>query len=1124
MISIANILTVARIEAKTLWRSWFFRILSILAVVGIGLANFGVLSHRTFAPWEFKAVSSSIPYLNILLLNTVQAVIAVFLASDFLRRDRKLDTTEVVYMRSMTNADYVAGKTTGILAMFLLLNAAVLLIGAVFNVFFARLPFAAQTYLYYPLLLSLPTLVFMLGLAFLLMIVIRNQALTFIILLGYIGTSLFYLGPRVHHLFDYIGFTAPMLHSGFTGFADPLRLVMQRGIYLLAGLGCIAATIAMLQRLPQSRLITVSARAAVFVCFAAAAALAIGLVGMERSGVRTRERMRRLADAAAAEPVAVPLSCAIDLRHAGRAIEASARIAVRNDGEDPLGAFLFNLNPGFTVAEVRGSGEALAFEREMHLLRIRPPAPLSSGGVDSFTIRWSGAVDEQALYTDIDERTLAAASRIALFNVGKRYAYIEPAFLLLTPETQWYPAAGPGFAPSRPLAVRRDFIAFSLDVRTVPGLTAISQGTRSGDGNGIFSFRPEDPLPMISLAIAPYENRSTMVDSVEYALYTRRGHDYFSEYFSEIGDTLGALITDIRRDFESTLGLEYPFPRLSLVEVPVHFSAYYHVWSVRQETVLPEMVLLPERGATIRGADFSSMSRRMEQHGRRSNMQISERENQAGMFLRFIGGTLTESFGRPRFDSDDPFSRMPSFNVFPNLLTFRTSIASPDMPYLDMALEGWYLSRIADGRTRFLRFMFGLTPDERVNLRLAEHSLREILADEEARNMAHFALKAKGTFLLSTIEARSGRAALDKLFSRLFDEYRFRRIPTPVLAEALRSETGIDFVTLAGGWYDETDLPGFLISQPQLNRILDGERERFQLLLAVSNPENVDGLIHVQLRQRDLNVQLGRGFGPVRTITMRGGGLGGEDVQRYVAIGAGETKEIGFVLDFQPSSLEIQTLISRNLPAVIEVDLPTEAGALQRAQPFDGERLLDRPVADAGSGEIIVNNEDPGFSYSEGESASLLRRLLPGRADEDEPYVGMHLWQAVNRWLPTVNAKFHGGYVRSARFTSGGRGERVASFTAELDAGGRYDIYFHVSKIASPWRGRRGGEENYGRNHLRVQHDDGVEEIELDLNTAEDGWNYLGSYYLSPGAARVELSNRSDGRVVIADAVKWVRR
>ena len=79
-----------------------------------------------FGLWFAKSVSSNIPYLNLLLLNTGQAVVAVFLSSEFLKRDKKLDTSEVFYVRPLSNAEYVVGKIWGNLRVFLFLNLLVL--------------------------------------------------------------------------------------------------------------------------------------------------------------------------------------------------------------------------------------------------------------------------------------------------------------------------------------------------------------------------------------------------------------------------------------------------------------------------------------------------------------------------------------------------------------------------------------------------------------------------------------------------------------------------------------------------------------------------------------------------------------------------------------------------------------------------------------------------------------------------------------------------------------------------------------------------------------------------------------------------------------------------------------
>ena len=48
----------------------------------------------------------------------------------------------------------------------------------------------------------------------------------------------------------------------------------------------------------------------------------------------------------------------------------------------------------------------------------------------------------------------------------------------------------------------------------------------------------------------------------------------------------------------------------------------------------------------------------------------------------------------------------------------------------------------------------------------------------------------------------------------------------------------------------------------------------------------------------------------------------------------------------------------------------------------------------------------------------------------------------------------------------------------------------------------------------------GVDEVDLDAASADEGWNVLGTFYFSKGKALIELSDESKGRLVFADAVK----
>ena len=113
----------------------------------------------------------------------------IFLAADFLKRDKKLDTNEVLYTRSMSNLEYVIGKTWGILRLFLGLNIIILSIGLLMNIISKSMVVDFGSYISYLLIISVPTIVFSLGLAFVLMSLIRNQAVTFLLLLRHSSTQ-----------------------------------------------------------------------------------------------------------------------------------------------------------------------------------------------------------------------------------------------------------------------------------------------------------------------------------------------------------------------------------------------------------------------------------------------------------------------------------------------------------------------------------------------------------------------------------------------------------------------------------------------------------------------------------------------------------------------------------------------------------------------------------------------------------------------------------------------------------------------------------------------------------------------------------------------------------------------
>ena len=92
-----------------------------------------------------------------------------------------------------------------------------------------------------------------------------------------------------------------------------------------------------------------------------------------------------------------------------------------------------------------------------------------------------------------------------MVNVNKRQAFLTENYVLLTPESHWYPVPGLNYYPSNPARIKIDFTNYTLRVKTGNGLTAVSQGTMKNE-NGWFVFSPESPLTGLTLAIGNYRS------------------------------------------------------------------------------------------------------------------------------------------------------------------------------------------------------------------------------------------------------------------------------------------------------------------------------------------------------------------------------------------------------------------------------------------------------------------------------------------------------------------------------------------------------------------------------------------------------------------------------------------
>ena len=1168
MKAVQTILNISLYETRILFRSAFFRIFSILTLVLIVLFNMGIFSLR-FSPWMFRAIPSSIPYLNLFLLNLAQAAIAVFLASDFLKYDNKLDTTETIYIRSMTNAEYVFGKFLGVLALFFIFNIAVLAVAWVFNVFFADVPVVASAYALYPLLVSLPTLVFVFGLSFFVMILIGNQAITFILLLGYIAGSLFFLSHVQHYLFDFTALNVPLMYSDFIGFGNLDILLMQRGIYILLGLGFTCLTSLRLKRLSQSMAINYVMIALTVACFGGAGYLGYNYLSTFTDGAALRAEMRELNDQFADDPRVTISTAALDLDHHGDIIDVSASLTVTNNTDAPIASYLFSLNPGLEVTGVTSNGAGLQYNRNIQLVTVEPGRPLTPGASDTIMIQYRGSVNEDACYLDIDEETRADTFRYTLFSIGKRYAAITPGYVILTPESMWYPVSGIVYGGAYPNLGRKDFVDYTLRVNTADGLTPVAQGAVSRDGD-TWSFKPEEPLPRISLAIGNYEIKSITVEDVEYSIYILEGHDYFSAFFPDAGEQLAQTISDTKVVYEDRLGLTYPYKRMTLIEAPVQFYSYPRQWTLGQETVQPEMIFMPEKGITLQTADFkrtmSDMSRRGSGGGRGGfgggGGTMSPEDMQAMVLRSFISSTFQQSTQQIRIRMGGgagssllrgvisfiaPISTF-TYAPFPMYYTFAHNISSVRAPIFNMSLEMYMNDRTGNsGFQQFLSQMEGLTEVERANLALSGRSFSDVLADPPADVDIMQIIKNKSLYLFTLMETAAGSDSFSVFLDDFLATHSYSDTQLTEFTDALDKRFGYELMPYMTGWMNDDSLPAVVLNEPVCTEIFADNMTLYQVKFILANTGNVEGIVTVDFRLNSTS-----GFGGGRGGGMMGGGGGmfmfgmaepASDTAHNFILAPGEAKEIGIVLDASPREMTVDTHISQNLPSNFNYVF-SEIEQDEDALPFEGELSFDYADMYIDQGIVVVDNEDPGFKYSTAEESSVLRRWLAARMDTGETYTGIQSFNPPRKWTAAVNGSFYGSIRKSAYFIRSGSGANSVSWTGQIPREGRYALFVYIPNTngsggmifgGPPGGGRGGGRgggqqrgfdprrnSQVGEMRLTVHHEDGEEDIILNAATATEGWNVIGSFYFSEGDAVVELTDKSDGRIVIADAVRWV--
>lgn len=1104
-----HISKIGNFEARILWRSWLFRVFAILILSVLLLFNlFAVLHVAGGTGWQGRFAPGNITYMNFFLFTIVQVVIASFLSADFLGRERKMDTTEVFYTRPVSNLEYVLGKTWGALMVFSGINILVSLLSAVTTLLSPDVPFAVTPLFFHFFVSSVPALFFILGFSFLLMVLLRNQAVTFVLVLGFGAIVLFYLENKHWGVWDFMAFYLPVQYSGFTGFSNLPSLLLQRGTFVLLGLLGIFLTAYTLPRLPGAKrkatyLLVLSALALTGAAFFVFLTLSTGMRG-ERLRERIRQQEGRLPERALAHID----SCRLIVRHLGEEMETEATLKLSRLQGDSL---YLALNPGFRVNEVFIDEKRVDFHRDLGLLVLAYDQGAAKADSSLHCrIKYCGAPDQQAIYPYVEESSRQMLNRYDILVAGKEYAFVQPDFVLLTREAGWYPVVA-----WRHYRKQAPFTAYSLTYSSDRNMPVFSQGAAQYS-DGHTHFVNDEPLNALSLLSGSYAVDSLTVDGINYQLGLHLDNGLIRNNFDQIGDTLPVLIGALKDQYERRLKVKYPFKRLKIMEVPAHFYSYLQAWTSATDHTHPEFILLPEYGGVTWFLNPDRIRNDLEKEFKQRGEEGNEKELQARMFVLMAANAFIYPDGYIYQQGQHYKVGLPRWNraqVFPLYFHYVYQIEEEPWPIFQIMLEEALRTKAQRGHIN----SWGSAHNQYAGLMaLRKKTLGQWLSQGTAEDTITQILHLRGIHFFTEFSALSEEGDFSEEMGTAFNNYKFRTSQPADWLEHVK--LSIDPFKRYQSIQQDAALPAFEFGWAQTQEVAAGDKNKYLVAIHLSNLGPVDGLVETKTDFLDLSVRNYQSHSQWTYQRMNDE----ENVDsRLHLIPAYSKVRIDMLFDELPRNTTVYTSVAQNIPpqnTFYFEHFEKTAASL----PIEGVHFLDSAkTRNTVPNEIIVDNEDPGFSIASlTEVRTLKEWLLKRERAQAKEYDSFYAWDPKGVWTYNLGENYHGYLLKSAVLKSSGNGNDLARWEASLPEEGIYEVQAFIPyglQLGWQHRNARGG------FRYKIRHANGVDEVETLPINDHRGWVVLGRYFFRKGEAVIELSDKSGFPYVAADAVKWIK-
>lgn len=1136
-----NIGSVAKYESKLLTRSWFFKIFIIILALIAAIMLMAVGQEQNNLIHTLGALPTIVPYIIILYLNIAQSFVIIFLSADYLKRDKQLDTSEVFYVRPLSNAEYLLGKMWGTIKPFLQFNGIFLLILFFIVRFILNINCQIGDFITYYFIVVVPSLIFITGASTALMLTIGNQAITFIIMLGASVLSLMYSGGYVGNLFDIFLYELPITKSAIIGITNLSTILNHRAIYAVIGVASILLSISLFKRLASSK----KSKYYWFIASIATYCLAIVLIFnyyLESTKYsRVSKQVIALNSKYADYPKLQVDNYTLDITQHPYSLSTIAKVSGTVAGGDvekivkgENNKLVFTLNSGMNITSVTTEDStSLNFIREGHIVVVELDEPK-----DSLTLifKYSGAISENELYVDIKKEFRDVYNKfLNAFKLDKKGAFITPNWVVLTPESNWY--IKPGVTYSDEVTNWRSdyFSNYSVNITPLKGQIPVTQGVPTLLADSLsYNYTTQEPLRAISLAISDYKVLTTKVDSIDYSLYIHSTNINKISILDSIRDTIPALIKEMKGDFERFANTEYSLKRFTIVDAPEQLFSYVRDWSTTQEIAQPEMLFLPGFGCNFKddynlNSKYQSLKRASDRGWLRPPM--SDKAIKATILTNH-----TYLWGNKSVTDNWQSSAGGNFNVVkkPNphylpsvLFNGKYNIISDSLSWGNQLIEIYYSSYdnlLKENANK--RNNNGMSDIEQMLILLQEKGANSFLSSAKYSRFSSEIIMTQINTLFAEAMSKMGYENFDNYFRELIEQSEYKNITLNTILDSLSAHSGCNLRTKLKELNKPLELPAFYFRDVETESSYLNDEPIFSTEVVVSNISNVTGYVELIYSIRD-------------------------DIEKAVIeLAPNETKRVVKHHSTAIPRVNANTMNSKNIPqyTYLKVNRPeSERRRGRGGRGGSGKNRVTKPLKPEGEfilkgnkitpeGEVIVDNEDSKlFSISAPPKSGYLNSWIDKSMSSEYKYMSPHR-RAPYKWGLISNEQFYGTYIRSGLMIRGSKtsGNQSVTWKIPVENGSKYSLYFSTKapdelRSRQHYRGR-------GRN-VELTYDftidAGKEEEETTYNfknmsfdvirSYSFSWEWIGDYTAESDTISISLSNKSNMYKVNADAVKAVK-